>query len=88
MKFEMEFEENPLLTPEENKDGRESLDGFNEMFNTTCNILSTFKGPSGQRTVVTVVSLVRENPELQQFLFEFYYNTRAADRIKAIYNEE
>ena len=88
MIYEMEFEENPKLTAEENETGRASISGFNEMFNATCNIISTFKGASGQKAIKLVVSLVRETQELQQFLFEFYYNTRAAERISSIYNEK
>ena len=88
MYYKMEFEENPRLTTDENEAGRENIDDFNQMFNATCSIIATFKGASGQRTIEKVISLVIENPELQQFLFEFYFNIKAAERLKSIYNEK
>lgn len=88
MRYTIDFEETPNLTEEENAAGRDSIDEFNEMFNVTCDIIATFKGDAGLKTIDTVVSMVKETPELQQFLFEFYYNTHAADRVRKIYNEK
>lgn len=80
--------ESPKGKADENEDRRTCVDDFNKMFTTTCDMLSTFKGVLGSRTVATVVSLVNETPELCQFMFELFYNTRTADRLSMIYDEK
>lgn len=78
----------PWLASRDNGDETGNIDAFNEMFNTTCSIISTFKGIRGKRAIATVTALVRETPELQQFLYELYFNTKAAARIELISCEQ
>ena len=86
--YELEYKDNIKLSATENTIGREQIDGFNELFNATCTIFSTFQGTRGQRIVNTVVDLMKTTPELRQFFFDFYYNVKTKDRIRAIYSEE
>ena len=58
---------------------------FNEMVDTTCCIISTFRGESGHKMIDKVQSLINSNPELRQFLYDFYYNTKSADRLRKVY---
>lgn len=86
-RYELEFKDNKRLGSLENSIGREQIDGFNELFNTTCTLFSTFKGIKGQKIVDTVISLMKTTPELRQFIFDFYYNVKTAGRIRSIYEE-
>lgn len=82
------FKCNPQLSEEENSRGKDCLEGFNEIYNVTCEIFRAFKGRSGKRLVAEVVPMIDGSSELQQFLFEFYYNTRVSSRLQSIYNHD
>ena len=51
------FKCNPQLSEEENSRGKDCLEGFNEIYNVTCEIFCAFKGRSGKRLVAEVVEV-------------------------------
>ena len=59
-----------------------SYDDYKEIFEATCCLLKTFNGSNGKAIVKEVNDILEHSPAMRQFLYDFYYNTRAAENVK------
>ena len=71
-----------LLTMNSKTLSMNSYDDYKEIFEATCCLLKTFNGSNGKAIVKEVNDILDHSPAMRQFLFDFYYNTRAVDNIK------
>lgn len=55
---------------------------YQEIFEATCCLLKTFNGSSGKAVVEEVNEIMRSSAAMRQFMFDFYYNIKAANRIQ------
>lgn len=54
------------------------MTNFNKLFSITCDLLTTFRGKEGENIVKDVLEIMNKSPSLKHFLYDFYYNIKAA----------
>ena len=57
-----------------------NISGFTEIYRTTCEILSTFRGRKGKQIVQKADAAIKNSPELSQFVYELVCNAKAVGR--------
>lgn len=63
------------------------MDNYNNIYDITCRMLTVFNGKQGKHIVQEVNEMMNKSPSLRKFMFDFYYNVRAATKEEEVDNE-